>query len=128
MPSRKTMPKMLIYANIYAYNFASSQATRLTNFNDEFARQLSVSPDGQQIVFERASALWYAPWEEPKVDLWVVDRDGSNLRLLVQNGYAPAWSSREPHVPTPTVTPIPTPNPDEDAEADGRIFLPFTQK
>jgi hypothetical protein len=91
-------------ANIFAYDFASGQTTRLTYFNGEFARQLSVSPDGQQIVFERATAEWW----DPEVDLWVMDRDGSDLRLLVQNGYAPAWSPREPQVPTPTATATPT--------------------
>jgi hypothetical protein len=77
------------YANIYAYSFASGQVTRLTSFTDEFAVQLSVSPDGQQIVFERVTDLYFS--SEP-ASLWIMNRDGSGLRLLVENGRAPAWS------------------------------------
>jgi hypothetical protein len=111
-------------ANLFVYHFASGEATRLTSFNGEFARKLSVSPDGQQIVFERATALWYAPWEEPKVDLWLMDRDGSTLQLLIQNGYAPAWSSTEPPAPT---DPDPTGPGDPTAPGtpDPRLYFPY---
>jgi hypothetical protein len=97
-------------ADIYEYNFASRKTTRLTRLNGEFARHVSVSPDGQQIVFERATALWYGSWEEPQVDLWIMDRSGANLRLLVKGGRAPAWSpgpiqNPQPGAPAPTPTP-----------------------
>jgi hypothetical protein len=77
------------YANIHAYTFADGQVSRLTDLGDEFARQLTVSPDGRQIVFERATHLYF-PTTPPS--LWIVNRDGTDLRLLVENGRAPAWS------------------------------------
>jgi hypothetical protein len=126
-------------ADIYEYNFASRKSTRLTGLNGEFARRISISPDGQQVVFERATALWYGGWEEPMVDLWIMNRDGSNLRLLVKNGYAPAWSpgpiqnppSATPTAtptPTPTQTPTPTPLPGGTPGTERYIFLPFMQR
>jgi hypothetical protein len=77
------------HANIYAYSFASDQITPLTSFTNEFAGQLTVSPDGQRIVFERAADLYF-PSEPPA--LWIMNRDGGDQRLLVENGRAPAWS------------------------------------
>ncbi len=76
-------------ANVFLYSFASRTATRLTSFKGELAGSLSVSPDGQQIVFERAAAA------ETPSDLWVMRRDGSNLRLLVRDAASPAWSPRK---------------------------------
>jgi PKD repeat protein len=77
------------YANIYAYSFATGQVTQLTSFTDEFAVQLSVSPDGQSIVFERVADLYFPT--EP-ASLWIMSLNGGGLRLLVENGRAPAWS------------------------------------
>lgn len=77
-----------IRANIFEYNFATKQSKRLTNFGDQFVGEVSVSPDGRQIVFDRsASQEPYAP-----ADLYIINRDGSGLRLLAKNGRAPAWS------------------------------------
>ena len=80
-------------ANIYLYSFATEQVTPLTDFSSsEYAGRLSVSPDGQQLVFERAT-LWSAlTGELVEPELWVMNRDGSEMRLLVENGRAPAWS------------------------------------
>jgi hypothetical protein len=135
--------------DIYEYNFASRRTTRLTRLNGNFARRISISPDGQQVVFERATALWYGGWEEPKVDLWIMNRNGSNLRLLVANGYAPAWSpgpiqSPPPATPAPTSTPVPTATPSPtpgpaptqmptatpggNSGAKMQIFLPYMQR
>ena len=86
-------------ADIYEYRFSTGQVTRLTNFSTEFAYQLSVSPDGQRIVFERVTELLV--WEDPQVDLWIMNRDGSGQQLLVENGRAPAWSPGDPQVPPP---------------------------
>lgn len=92
-------------ADIYEYRFATGMATRLTNFTAEFARQLTVSPDGQRIVFERATAL--EEWDDPEVDLWIMNRDGSGLQLLVRDGRAPAWSPGDPQSPPPPPPPPP---------------------
>jgi TolB protein len=77
----------LTRANLFAYSFAAQQSTRLTNFASAFAGQLSVSPDGEQIVFEYTASRD----ETATTDLWLVNRDGSNPHLLVANGSAPAW-------------------------------------
>jgi hypothetical protein len=89
-------------ANLFVYDFASRQMTRLTDFSDEYAGQLSVSPDGQQIVFERSTARdGSAP-----TDLWVVRRDGSNMRLLARNAARPSWSQRAPQSPLKVYIPL----------------------
>lgn len=74
-------------ANLFVYTFASGQPQRLTNFSNQFAGQLSVSPDGTQIVFDRAAS------NDPAApaDLYVINGDGSGLRLLKSNGRAPDW-------------------------------------
>jgi hypothetical protein len=101
-------------ADIFVYRFATKQATPITQFDGEFAGRLSVAPDGTQIVFERASAL-VEEFGSVLVDpeLWVMNLDGSGLRLLVQHGRAPAWgvlNALQPN-PTPNPTASPTPNP-----------------
>jgi Tol biopolymer transport system component len=79
-------------ANLFVYSFATNEATRLTSFSGEFAGLLSVSPDGQRIVFERADEQVEFSLSLADPDLWVINRDGSGLQLLVENGRAPAWS------------------------------------
>lgn len=80
-------------SNIYEYQFASGQLTQVTHFSGEVAGHLSISPDGRTIVFERAASL-SAP-----ASLWLIGRDGSNLRLLASDAARPAWSSRPPQAP-----------------------------
>ena len=66
------------FTNIFEYNFATQEITRLTNLpDDESARGISISPDGQQIVFERVMDAW-----DPTSSLWIVNRDGSGLHKL----------------------------------------------
>jgi Tol biopolymer transport system component len=95
-----------VRSNLFVYNFASGQSTRLTDFADEYAGYPSVSPSGQQIAFARTTNLSGA-----QTDLWVVNRDGSGLRLLVENGSAPTWSLRAPVMPVSTPTPPSSPTP-----------------
>lgn len=102
-------PEYVVSANIFLYTFSTKQVTRVTNLEGEFAGQLSVSPDSQQIVFERSQK------EDPygdaeKTDLWIVNRDGSGLRLLKTDAFAPAWS--------PGTAPVVT--------YDRYLYLPFT--
>lgn len=101
------------FSDIYEYNFATQEITQLTpSLNDESedggARGLSISPDGQQIVFERAVYLSNTP-----SSLWIMNRDGSDLRKLADNAGRPAWG-RVPAPSTPTATPTakasPTPS------------------
>jgi Tol biopolymer transport system component len=95
-----------VRSNLFAYNFASGQVTRLTDFAGEYAGYPSLSPDGQQIAFARTSDLQGA-----QVDLWVMNRDGSGLRLLVEDGSVPSWSLQAPVMPTSTPTPATPPIP-----------------
>ena len=99
------------------------------------AGKLSVSPDGRQIVFERAAAM-QDPYGDTLTnpDLWIVNRDGSGPRLLVKNGSAPAWSQQEPHPPVeptptptepPTVPPTPAPTPVPAGDLKPEVYLPL---
>jgi hypothetical protein len=94
-----------VRSNLFAYDFASGQVTPLTDFADEYAGYPSLSPSGQQIVFARTTDLSGA-----QVDLWVMNRDGSGLRLLVEDGSVPTWSMRAPVMPATTPTPPSSPS------------------
>jgi hypothetical protein len=89
------------HANVYRYDFASGRVTQLTTFTSEFAIDVSVSPDGQWIVFERA-----ATQNLTAGDLWLMRRDGTNMRRLVQNGMRPSWSQRAPQMPKKILLPL----------------------
>lgn len=88
-------------ANAYRYDFASGATTPLTDFTDEFVGDISVSADGQLLVFERAPQR-----DSPTADLWVMRRDGSGMRLLVRNGLRPSWSQRAPQTPKKVFVPL----------------------
>ncbi len=125
-----------VEANLFEYQFANGTITQLSNLNNEFVRSFSVSPDGQSIVFERATTL-----ESAASDLWIMRRDGSGLRLLVENGRIPNWSGQAlpspnptpvtsptvtptvpPTTPPPSVTPTPLP------VGQSKIYLPTVQQ
>jgi hypothetical protein len=72
-------------SNLYEFNFAANELKALTNFQTEFAGAFSISPDGQQIVFE------YTPDINTPADLWIMQRDGSGLRPLGVQGIYPDW-------------------------------------
>jgi TolB protein len=75
--------------NIYEYSFATRKTTRLTSLVNEFANFFSVSPDGQWVVFERSREQY----RTGPIELWVMRRNGSELRRLVADGQLPAWGS-----------------------------------
>jgi hypothetical protein len=76
-----------IMSDIFEYRFSTKSETRITNFGDEeYALNFSISPDGQQIVFELAREF------EGPTDLYIIGRDGKNMRLLAANAGHPAWS------------------------------------
>jgi hypothetical protein len=85
-------------SNVFIYHFTTGQSTRLTSFTNEFVGILTVSPDGQQIAFDRAASEFPGFPYLVGHDLWIVNRDGTGLRLLVDNARAPAWSPPEPPV------------------------------
>jgi WD40-like Beta Propeller Repeat len=88
-------------AVIYAFDLASKKPSEVLRLPGELIGRLTVSPDGRRIVFERGPRFddtyptGYAPLFGPHLlcpcGLWIADRDGGNLKLLVQDGRAPAW-------------------------------------
>ena len=75
------------FGNIFRYDFGSKRVTQLTDYKDMNARAFDISPDGQWVVYERAKK-----WNDDQgVDLWIMQIDGSNARLLVRNGASPSW-------------------------------------
>jgi len=89
-------------ADLFEYSFASGQSTRVTNVPYGFIRRVTISPDGQKIVYEYQV---YGDWWDlnPAIDLWIMNRDGSQAALFVENGRSPAWSPRE--LPPPVEDP-----------------------
>jgi Tol biopolymer transport system component len=85
-----------ICSDIFEYTFSPPSITRLTpslrdESSDGGARGLSISPDGQQIVFERAVYLSDTP-----SSLWIMNRDGLNMHKLADDAGRPAWGRIPP--------------------------------
>lgn len=121
-----------VEANLFAYDFASGAITQISQLSDELVRSFSISPDGQSIVFERAASLASAD-----SDLWIMNRDGSGLRLLVKNGRLPSWGGQAAQAPTPTpvtptglptVTPLPDATPTLQVSEQRKVYLPTIQR
>ncbi len=83
-------------SNIYEYDFGTQATTQLTFFKNQFAVNLSVSPDGTTIVFD----VWdQAPGASATVaqDLWMMPRKASATPVLfIKNGGGPSWSRTNP--------------------------------
>lgn len=91
---------MEICSDIFEYNFAANEITQVTpslhdRYGDGGARGLSISPDGRQIVFERALFA-----SDASRGLWIINRDGSGLHKLLDDAGAPAWG------PSPAPEPV----------------------
>lgn len=78
-------------SNLWHYSLDTEAATRITNFSTGFVGDLGISPDGQEIVFERGTGE--DGGEVVDSDLWIIGRDGSGLRLLKENAAKPDWSA-----------------------------------
>jgi len=95
------------YADIFEYNFTTHGITKLTTPSlpdesaDGGARGLSISPDGQQIVFERAVYLFETP-----SSLWIMNRDGSGLHKLADDAGRPAWGQVPPPLAPSNFLPV----------------------
>jgi WD40-like Beta Propeller Repeat len=79
-------------SNIYAYDYASKKITQLTHFSQAYTGDLSISPDGQAVVFEHFT-VDPNPYLNPNAvpDLWLMGRDGSNEGLFLQKARDPSW-------------------------------------
>lgn len=92
----------VVDSNIYEYDFSSHTSKPITHFTSEFAAHLSISPDGQRIVFEHSA-------DDQSVDaLWMVNRDGGNPHVFVPgpNVARPAWSRVTPQLPRRVYLPL----------------------
>ena len=74
-------------ANLFKFDFASNEVKQVTNFEKEFFRAFSISPDGKWVVFERAKSLD----DNKDCDLWIMNINGEAMKLLVKNGSNPSW-------------------------------------
>ncbi len=88
-----------ISSNVYRYDFQSDTITQLTDFSHYYARDFSISPDGQHIVFERAQDELLAAFGGA-ADLWIMGIDGSNPQPFVAGGAHPTWSRGAIQMPT----------------------------
>ncbi len=79
------------FGNIFEFNFNSHQSVQLTQFTSGFTHEISVSPDGKKVVFEYQAT---GDWKDDfiSIDLYTMNRDGSNVSFLVKDGHSPAWS------------------------------------
>lgn len=82
-------------ADLFAYDFATGAVTQVTRLGDDSARALSISPDGQQVAFERLTEDPSHPLESSSA-IWVMQRSGAGLRLLVDDAASPAWGVTPP--------------------------------
>jgi Tol biopolymer transport system component len=80
------------YANIFKYTFATGSSTRLTDYTSGYPRNISVSPDGSQVLYEYQATgdlfdLYY------DIDLYRMDINGTGSTLFLADAREPAWSS-----------------------------------
>jgi dipeptidyl aminopeptidase/acylaminoacyl peptidase len=82
------------WAHIYVLDLETEETRRLTDGPYDFYSQ-SYSPDGRRIVFAAEISEDDHPDYVRKSDLYVMDADGSNRRLIGASGYVsfdPRWS------------------------------------
>ncbi len=88
-----------IGSNIFRYDLRTKKITQITNVKQGFASWFTISPNGQWIVYEKGQVAegedensLFELTDLSKFDLWIVNIDGSQDRLLVKNGSSPSWS------------------------------------
>jgi Tol biopolymer transport system component len=83
-----------IYSDVFEYNFTTEEVTQLTDLGDNSARGFSISPDGQQVVFERVDEY------DSTSNLWILDRDDlDDPYKLIDDAGRPAWGLTPVQVP-----------------------------
>lgn len=83
-------------SSLHRYDFTTKRVSKVKSFGDKTIRGMSISPDGEWLVVEfgktlEESVLSLVVTQKTIPELWVMRVDGSDLRLLVKNGQAPAW-------------------------------------
>lgn len=88
------------YSNIYRYDFATGDITQLTDLevDRDYARGMSISPDGQSVVFERTDQL------DTAGSLWILDLNTLAVRKLADDAARPAWGPSQSAAVAPTVS------------------------
>lgn len=78
-----------VNSNLYLYRFATRSSTQLSKFTSGYVIRMSLSPDGQQVVFE------HSPDDQQIDGLWLMGLDGSNPHVLVKGPDVarPAWGA-----------------------------------
>ncbi len=107
--------------NIFRYDFGSGVVTQLTNYTDQVARDFSLSPDGQKIVFELAPKDWTSIYGGAS-DLWIMGIDGSNPTEFKTGAAHPSWSLRAPQAPPSTPPPSVPPG---TTPTGFKVYLPL---
>lgn len=81
-------------SNIFRYDIDSKKHVQVTDLQDGFARQFSISPSGKWIVYEKSQINEAKPDDLDFIstDLWIMSTDGTGDRLLVKDGMSPSWS------------------------------------
>ncbi|MGE5601684.1 MAG: hypothetical protein ACM30E_01460 [Nitrososphaerales archaeon] len=76
------------FCNIFEYDFATGDATRLTDFppDGDYAHGLSISPDGRHVVFERV-----VDDLDSDSSLWIMNIESRDVWKLVDDAGRPAW-------------------------------------
>lgn len=87
-------------SNLYLYDFASGSHRALTSFENEFAADPSVSPDGKYVAYSRSAN------RKTGYNVWVAALDGSQEWKVADDGSMPSWgipSSGEPGAESITI-------------------------
>ena len=95
-----------IYTDIFRYDFGDPPTLTLVTTlpDDQGARAFSISPDGQEVVFEWVTDIFL----DQTSSLWITNSDGSGIpRWLANDAGRPAWGQIPPpptaHVYLPMV-------------------------
>jgi hypothetical protein len=91
------------FSGIYRYTFANQQLTELYRIANQAIGRLDISPDGSQLVFEQSNQLddttenyWLQPLLLCPCQLWIINSDGTNAHLFIDDGRGPVWSPVPP--------------------------------
>jgi len=93
--------------NLFRYDLASQEVTQLTNYEASSTHRMSISPDGTQVAYElQAGGILDVNSAPP--DLYIMNIDDSEARLLVTGARSPAWGVPHQIVdnPVPVLTGI----------------------
>lgn len=93
------------WTNIFRYDFGDPPTlTEVTNLpDDQGAREISISPDGQEVVFEWVPDIFL----DKTSSLWITKSDGSGApRWLANDAGRPAWGKTPPPLTPRAYLPI----------------------